>query len=49
MVGVKAFKDRVYVCNIDGDVIIYSNPLGGKKAELLHTYPGSRSKIVKLS
>ena len=48
LVAVRAFKDRIYVCNIDGDVMIWSNPLSGKKAELLHTYPGNRSKIVKL-
>jgi hypothetical protein len=48
LVAVKAFKDRIYVCNIAGDVMIYNNPLSGKKAELLHIYPGNRAKIVKL-
>jgi len=30
LVGVKSFKDKLYVLNLEGDILVYKNPLVGK-------------------
>ena len=27
LVSVKVYKDKIYVSNIDGDILVYKNPL----------------------
>jgi WD40 repeat protein len=48
LVAVKVYKDTIYVANIDGDILVYSNPITTGQSALQHRYVGSRKKIVKL-
>ena len=47
LVAVKVHKDKIYAANIDGDILVYNNPLKSD-ASLVKKISGNRSKIVSL-
>ena len=48
LVAVRVINNQIYVVNIEGDILVYPNPVKSQQPSLLTSYPGPRSKIVKL-
>ena len=48
LVAVKAVKGNIYAATLDGDILVYSNPLTTNKSDLVQRHIGARSKIVRL-
>jgi hypothetical protein len=48
LVAVRVFKDSIYAINLEGNILVYKNPLLTHDSSLIKTYSGARSKIAQI-
>ena len=48
LVAVRAYKDLIYAINLEGDILVYKNPLNTHNTTLIRTISGARGKVNKL-
>lgn len=48
LVGIKVYKDLIYAINLEGDILIYKNPIVTQHSDLIKTISGARNKIVSI-
>lgn len=44
----RAFKDLIYAINLEGNILVYKNPLITHNTTLIRTIYGAKSKVIKL-
>lgn len=48
LVGIKVYKDLIYAINLEGDILVYKNPITTQNSDLIRTISGARNKIVSI-
>lgn len=48
LVAVRVYKDLIYAINLEGNILVYKNPLNTKNTTLIRTVSGARGKVNKL-
>lgn len=48
MLGVRSYKDLIYAINLEGNILVYKNPLLNNTSTLIKTYSGARTKITQI-
>ena len=48
LLGIRAYKDLIYAINLEGNILVYKNPLLSNTSTLIKTYSGARTKITQI-
>lgn len=48
LVAVRVYKDMIYAINLEGNILVYKNPLNTNSTTLIRTVSGARGKVNKL-
>lgn len=48
LVAVRVYKDMIYAINLEGNILVYKNPLNTNNTTLIRTISGARGKVNKL-
>lgn len=48
LVAVRVFKDLIYAVTLEGNIVVYKNPLSTHNTTLIRTISGAKSKVTKL-
>jgi hypothetical protein len=48
LVGVRVFKDLIYAINLEGNILVYKNPLVTHNTTLIRTISGAKNKVTRL-